>query len=251
MLGTDTALAFQPARVADRFVPSRDLRVLAVTARPGQESAELGGLLSAFRRAGSSTALLCLTRGEASPLNSTSERLETIRPWELQVACGIVGISSVMLSDFPDGGLSGSPVSALIERVERAIGKHRPDLLVITDPAGGSPDDARVAEAACHAARRAGLPVAARTVPGALDSWPVDLGGATYSVRAAQRSAVAAHVSQSGALNQVHAHLGSLGGREWLRWLAPPEAGSLSEAWPGEVRAGRVNLAHGATAAER
>src|ERR1700747_1778836 len=104
MLGTDTALAFQPARVADRFVPSRDLRVLAVTARPGQESAELGGLLSGFRRAGSSTSLLCLPRGEPSPLNPTSERLETIRPWELQVACGIVGISSVMLSDFPDGG---------------------------------------------------------------------------------------------------------------------------------------------------
>ena len=38
--------------------------VLAVTARPGQESAELGGLLHAFRGTGASLALLCLTRGE-------------------------------------------------------------------------------------------------------------------------------------------------------------------------------------------
>ena len=45
--------------------------VLVVLARPGQESADLGGLLYAFRRAGTGLALLCLTRGEASPVNST------------------------------------------------------------------------------------------------------------------------------------------------------------------------------------
>ncbi|MGH3295033.1 MAG: hypothetical protein ACRDP7_24865, partial [Trebonia sp.] len=41
------------------------VRVLAVTARPGQESADLGGLLYAFRRTGASLSLLCLTRGKA------------------------------------------------------------------------------------------------------------------------------------------------------------------------------------------
>ncbi|MGH3294817.1 MAG: hypothetical protein ACRDP7_23760, partial [Trebonia sp.] len=49
----------------------RAASVLAVTARPGQESADLGGVLHAFRRPGTSLALLCMTRGEASPLNST------------------------------------------------------------------------------------------------------------------------------------------------------------------------------------
>src|SRR5712691_7251517 len=60
--------------------------VLAVIARPGQESADLGALLYGFRRHGASLALLCLTRGEASSQNLTCERLETIRPFELQVA---------------------------------------------------------------------------------------------------------------------------------------------------------------------
>jgi len=61
--------------------------VLVVTARPGQESADLGGVLYAFRRSGACLGLLCLTRGEASPLNSTwSGRLEAVRPWELQLA---------------------------------------------------------------------------------------------------------------------------------------------------------------------
>lgn len=87
----------------------------------GQESADLGGLLHAFRRAGASPALLCLTRGEASPLNSTCERLETIRPWELQAAAGILGVSSVIVSDFPDRGLDRRPVPSLTERVGRAI----------------------------------------------------------------------------------------------------------------------------------
>ena len=41
-------------------------RVLAVTARPGQESADLGGLLFAFRRAGASLSLLCLTPSASS-----------------------------------------------------------------------------------------------------------------------------------------------------------------------------------------
>ena len=96
--------------------------VLAVTARPGQESADLGGLLYAFRRPGTSLALLCLTRGEASPLNSTCARLEAIRPWEVQLAASVVGISSVAVASYPDGALAGHPASELTEQVRR-----RPD----------------------------------------------------------------------------------------------------------------------------
>lgn len=243
MYVTATAPAVLPASAPDRLPPPRDSRVLVVTARPGQESAELGGLLSALRRSGCSIALLCLTRGEASPLNSTCERLESIRPWELRVACGIVGISPVMLADFPDGGLSGSAMSALTERVERAIGEHAPDLLLVTDPVGGSRDDTRLARATCLAARRAGLPVAARTWPGAVNSWPFDLGAATAAVRTVQRSAAAAHASQSDGFSQVHDRLAALDCREWLRWLVPPIADSMS--WLGPApRAPSVSIPH-------
>jgi N-acetylglucosamine malate deacetylase 2 len=233
MFVTATAPAVQPASAPDRLPPAHELRILAITARPGQESAELGGLLSALRRSGCSIGLLCLTRGEASPLNSTCERLETIRPWELQVACGIVGISPVMLADFPDGGLSRSPMYALTERVERAIDEHEPDLLLVTDPVDGSPEDARLARATCLAARRAGLPVAARTMAGAVNSWLLDLGSTTTAVRAVQRSAAAAHASQSDGFDQVHERLNSLDAGEWLRWLVPPLTDSMSWLGPG------------------
>jgi N-acetylglucosamine malate deacetylase 2 len=128
--------------------------VLAVTARPGCESADLGGVLYAFRRGGAFLGLLCLTRGEASPLNSSvSARLEAIRPWELQLAASVLGISWLAVADYPDGGLRCYPAAELAERVRRAIRQHSADLLLVIDPDTGDPGDAAVAMAACAAAR--------------------------------------------------------------------------------------------------
>ena len=76
--------------------------VLAVTARPGQESEDLGGLLYAFRRAGASLSLLCLTRGEGATNNSVAAQLQAIRPWELQLACSVLGIAGLTVSSYPD-----------------------------------------------------------------------------------------------------------------------------------------------------
>ena len=208
-------------------VPARALpgagNVLAVIARPGQESADLGAMLHVFRRGGARLSLLCLTRGEASPLNSTCERLETIRPFELQVAAGLLGVSSVTVADYPDGGLRLAPVPELTERVRRAIRWQAPDLLLVVDPAAaGDPDDARAAKAACLAAEPAGLPVLARSLPGARGGWVTELGADAAAARAIQRCAAGAHASQSAAGPQVLRRLDLLGHRERLRWLIPP-----------------------------
>jgi N-acetylglucosamine malate deacetylase 2 len=196
--------------------------VLVVTARPGQESAELGGLLYAFRRSEASLALLCLTRGEASPLNSTCARLEAVRPWELQLAANVLGISSVAVADYPDGGLRRQPTADLTERVGRAIREHTADLVLVIDPAG-DPDDTAVAMAACAAAHRADLPVVARPVAGGDGAWTIDLGGEAATARAIQKAAAAAHASQSAALPELTDRLDRLDGREQLRWLIGPD----------------------------
>ena len=204
--------------------------VLVVTARPGQESAELGGLVYAFRRSGASLALLCLTRGEASPLNSTCARLEAVRPWELLLAASVLGVSSVAVADYPDRGLRRQPTANLTERVQRAIRQYTADLLLVIDPAG-DPDDTAVAMAACAAAHRAGVPVvaravvaraAARPVAGGDGAWTIDLGGEAATAHAIQKSAAAAHASQSAALPEVADRLDRLDGREQLRWLIAP-----------------------------
>jgi LmbE family N-acetylglucosaminyl deacetylase len=215
-----------PPAAADAGLLPRAGSVLVVTARPGQESADLGGLLYAFRRAGAGLALLCLTRGEASPLNSTwSARLEAVRPWELQLAANILGVSQVTVASYPDGGLRRQPGAELTERIRRAIREHAADLLLVTDPATGDPDDSAMAAAVCAAAGEAGVPILARTTQGTRGAWPVDLGADAATARAIQKSAAAAHQSQSPALPRLVRRLDLLGSREHLRWLTyPPRA---------------------------
>jgi N-acetylglucosamine malate deacetylase 2 len=203
----------------------RARNLLAVVSRPGQESVDLGGLLYAYRRSGARLALLCLTRGEASPLNSSLERLETLRPWELQVAAGLLGVSSITVVDYPDGRLSGRRAGQLIERVCREVRRQAPDLLLVVDPDDGSPDDVAVAAATQRAGQRAGLPVLARCMPGGSSGWLADLGPHAAAARAAARSAAAAHASQSDGLAGVQCRLGLLDGQERLRWLAPAHRG--------------------------
>ena len=196
--------------------------VLVVTARPGQESADLGGLLFAFRRTGAGLALLCLTRGEASPLNTTYGRLEAVRPWELQLAASVLGISSVAVANYPDGALCRYPVAELTERVRRATRRHSADLLLVIDPETGDQDDVAVAAAASAAATLAGVPVVARTGLGADGAWMIDLGADAAAARAIQKAAAAAHASQSQALPELICRVDLLGGGEQLRWLVPP-----------------------------
>jgi N-acetylglucosamine malate deacetylase 2 len=201
--------------------------VLAITSRPGKESAELGGLLHGFRTAGARVALLCLTRGEASPLNSTSQRLEVLRPRELQLAAGLLGVSSIAVADYPDGELGGCPTPDLTERMQRAITEHAPDLILVVDPTVGDAGDAEVARAACLAAESADVPVVARTSPGARTGWRVPLGSGAATARAAQRAAVTAHASQADALPEVHRRLDRLGDEERLRWLRDADVRTL------------------------
>jgi N-acetylglucosamine malate deacetylase 2 len=199
----------------------RAVSVLAVTARPGQESENLGGLIYAFRRAGAALSLLCLTRGE-SARNAASARLEAIRPWELQLAAAVLGISEVAVGNFRDGKLHQYAVADLTGRVRRAIRQQSPDLVVVIAPEAGDKGDAAVARAAIAAAARAGVPVLAHTTPGTTGAWAVDLGADAPTARAIQRAAAAAHTSQSEALPRLMRRLDLLDGREAVRWLLFP-----------------------------
>jgi LmbE family N-acetylglucosaminyl deacetylase len=198
------------------------VRVLAVTARPGQESADLGGLLYAFRRSGARLSLLCLTRGEAGPRNSGTARLEAARPWEVQMAAGILGVRQVAVANYRDRRLHHYHSSELINRIVQAISEYSADLVLVLAPETGDIGDAAVARAATAAALQAGVPVAARTRPGVSGAWILDLGADAEVARAIQKSAVAAHTSQAEALPELISRLDQLGAVETLRWLLSP-----------------------------
>jgi N-acetylglucosamine malate deacetylase 2 len=197
-------------------------RVLAVTARPGQESADLGGLLYAFRRSGASLSLLCLTRGEAAAQNSGNARLEAARPWEVQMAAAILGIRHVAVASYRDGSLHHHSMSDLAARIRRAVEQYSADLLLVVAPETGDIGDAAVARAATAAALQAGLPVAARTRPGVTGAWILDLGPDAEVARAIQKSAAAAHATQAEALPELISRLNQLGSVETVRWLVSP-----------------------------
>jgi N-acetylglucosamine malate deacetylase 2 len=196
--------------------------VLAVTARPGQESAELGALLVAFRQAGASLSLLCLTRGETAEPSSGTGRLEAVRPWEVQLAASILGVREVGVANYRDGRLQRYCTADLTERIDRGIRLYEPDLLLVIAPEAGDSGDAAVARAATAAAARAGLPVVGRTRADAPGAWTVSLGDNAEVTRAVQHSAIAAHASQSELLPAVIQRLDLLEDEETVRWLLFP-----------------------------
>src|ERR1700749_4580281 len=119
-----TIEATTPPETARAFTPDSlpsAVRVLAVTARPGQESADLGGPLYAFRRSGASLSLLCLTLGETSAQSSGFQRREAARPWKLQMAPPILGIRQVSIASYRDGRLHRYRPSELTGRIQPAI----------------------------------------------------------------------------------------------------------------------------------
>jgi LmbE family N-acetylglucosaminyl deacetylase len=196
--------------------------VLAVTARPGQESADLGGTLLAFRRAGAQLSLLCLTRGETSGSGCGSVRLEAARPWEVQMAASILGIREVAVANYRDGELPRHCGPDLTARIGRAVRASAPDLLLVIAPEAGDSGDVAVARAAIAAGVRGDIPVLARTEPGTAGAWTVGLGENAELTRAIQHSAVAAHESQPDLLPAVISRLDLLEDSETLRWLLLP-----------------------------
>jgi N-acetylglucosamine malate deacetylase 2 len=197
-------------------------RVLAVTARPGQESADLGGVLYAFRRYGASLSLLCLTRGEASAHNSGTARLESARPWEVQAAASILGIRQVSVADYCDGNLHHYRMPELAGRIQQAVSEYSADLVLVVAPETGDIGDSAVARAATATALQAGVPLAGRTRPGVSGAWMVDLGTDAEAARAIQKAAAAAHATQAETLPELISRLDKLGSVETLRWLVSP-----------------------------
>jgi LmbE family N-acetylglucosaminyl deacetylase len=197
-------------------------RVLAVTARPGQESADLGGVLFAFRRSGASLSLLCLTRGENTAGRDGSTRLEAARSWEVQRAAAILGVRQVSVASYRDGDLHHYRTADLAERIRQAAAEYSADLVLVVAPETGDIADAAVARAVTAAALQAAIPVAGRTRAGVAGSWPLNLGTDAAVARAIQKSAAAAHTTRAGALRALMRQLDELGTTESVRWLVSP-----------------------------
>jgi LmbE family N-acetylglucosaminyl deacetylase len=190
--------------------------------------------------------VLCFTHGEASTLHTRPGELAQVRASELRAAATILGVDRVELLAYPDGRLTDTSVDELAAHAERMIAAVGPSHLLVFDDTGitGHPDHLRATAATVQAARAAGLPVLAWTIPDhvarelngrhgtAFTGRPPQEIDVQLSVsRTRQRRAIAAHASQS-AHNLVLQHrLRLLADAEYLRVLyrpAPPDPAGRS-----------------------
>jgi LmbE family N-acetylglucosaminyl deacetylase len=218
--------------------PPRATRVLAVTARPGQESAELGALLYEFGRAGASVRLLCLTgQGPRSggPLARTAA---------VEQAAAVLGVGYVAVAGYRHSELPQLRPAELVGRIGEAVSEHSADLVLVIAPEAGDIADAAVARATMAVALQAGVPVAARTAPHVSGALHFDLGPDAETVRSVQRAAVASHAPDQAVFPGLINRIGQLGPVETLRWLVSPARIPAPRAAADET----ARSAHGAPA---
>lgn len=138
-------------------------RLLAVTAHPDDESLGLGGTLARYADEGAEVHLVTATRGEAGRYYDDrprpgDEEVGRVREAELRAAADTLGVRTVEVLGYPDGGLDAVPPSEAVPRIVAAIRRVRPQVVVTFDPWGGygHPDHIAISQLTTTAVAAAG-----------------------------------------------------------------------------------------------
>jgi LmbE family N-acetylglucosaminyl deacetylase len=205
--------------------------------------------------AGAAVHLLCYTRGEASTLNENAADLARAREEGLRQASAELGVATVTLRDYPDGGLAAMPPGVLAAHVTDLAARHRPDGLLVFDDTGitGHPDHQATTATAVRAAGTAGLAVLAWMLPAAVAARlraetgepfagrPPDQADFCVRVdRARQCRAALLHASQISPAAVLWRRLQLQGDCEHLRWLLPPRGPGADAATPAGPPIARI-----------
>jgi LmbE family N-acetylglucosaminyl deacetylase len=127
--------------------------MLFVFAHPDDESMGTGGTIARHVRAGVEVHLLCLTRGGAGwggrPPGRRPDELPEIRTDELDRAAKVLGLASVELWDYPDGGVPSCNQDEITKRIGEHVRSLRPDTVVGWGADGGYFHPDHIACGAC------------------------------------------------------------------------------------------------------
>ena len=142
---------------------SRSPRLMGVFAHPDDEIFCAGGTLARYAAAGSRTAVVSATRGEAGQIRdaraATRRTLGAVRERELQQACALLGVAQTRCLDYHDGTLQSVDAARLADDVAAVIDSFRPDAVITfgSDGAYGHPDHVAISAAVTAACRTTAL----------------------------------------------------------------------------------------------
>ncbi|MCH7625781.1 MAG: PIG-L family deacetylase [Chloroflexi bacterium] len=128
-------------------------RLLAVFAHPDDESFACGGTLAHYANRGFTVTLVCATRGEAGEISdaslATRDNLAEVRERELRNAADALGVTELVLLDYRDSGMAGTPENGhprafgnaepdeVVRELVGIMRRSRPHAVITFDPNGG------------------------------------------------------------------------------------------------------------------
>lgn len=127
--------------------------ILALLAHPDDEILGPGGTFALYAAHGTRIDLVCATDGAAGeiadPTLATPDTLAAVRAAELRCAADTLGIQDVILLNYRDSGMAGTPANEhpaafinapaaeVVARLVKIIREKRPSILVTFEPFGG------------------------------------------------------------------------------------------------------------------
>ncbi len=242
-------------------------RLGTVLAHPDDETFGTGGTLARAAARGLEVHSLCLTKGELgfdpSAGVATEKTIGDVRVGEMRAAGGVLGLTSVTVLDWGDGGMGGAqglpkaPPRGVEDSILDWLRRTRPHVLITWGPDGGymHPDHIAAGERCLAALGRAGDALPARVYRFVLTQrsferlaplapewdltsiarpWPDDRLGALVTLTADELArkweAMQLHRSQATDLRVYervwNADPGAFGYEGYLRHL-PPQDGNL------------------------
>jgi LmbE family N-acetylglucosaminyl deacetylase len=116
------------------------LRLMCVTAHPDDESGGFGGALLMAHARGAETTVICLTEGRAASNRGdtrSDDELAATRLAELDVSCGILGVTRHEVWKYPDGALIQANLFEMTTRLVERMRQLRPHIVLTFGGDGG------------------------------------------------------------------------------------------------------------------
>ena len=116
------------------------LRLMCVTAHPDDESGGFGGALLMAHARGADTTVICLTEGRAASNRGdtrSDDELAAARIAELDISCGILGVTRYEVWKYPDGSLIQANLFEITTRLVERMRQLRPHIVLTFGGDGG------------------------------------------------------------------------------------------------------------------